>query len=133
MKLVGAIAVDAKVVKMPNQRLAVGYIGSKPSIFQSNGPFKLLCTMGGEQTFAAISTIGRFGRRLVEKPFASIQICKPRYATARGTGDTATAMETKVASGENRPLKPATSMMPPPPPMTELPGVFTASASATYR
>lgn len=44
VKLVGAIAVDAKVVKMPNQGLAVGDIGSKPRIFQCNGPFKLLCT-----------------------------------------------------------------------------------------
>lgn len=56
MKLVGPITGDANVVEMPNQRLAVGYIESKLRIFQCNGPFKLLCTMGGNQTLGAAET-----------------------------------------------------------------------------
>lgn len=58
------------------------------------------------------------------------QICKPRNITANGTGETATAMVKNVAKGEKMPLNPAIIMIPPPPPMKELPGVFTASATA---
>lgn len=53
----------------------------------------------------------------------------PKTTIASGTGETASAMVATVASGEKIPLSPAMSMMPPPPPITELPGVFTASPS----
>jgi hypothetical protein len=39
VELVGAIAIDAKVVEMPNQQLAAGDNGSKPRIVHCNGAF----------------------------------------------------------------------------------------------
>jgi hypothetical protein len=51
----------------------------------------------------------------------------PSSITASGTGDTATTIARRVGTGAKIPLRPAISMIPPP--MTELPGMFTDSAA----
>lgn len=54
----------------------------------------------------------------------------PKRNTARGIGNTARMMVATKAGIENMRLSPATSAIPPPPPMITLPGRFNTRASA---
>jgi hypothetical protein len=105
---------DVIVGRIPDTLKAIGLAGD-PAFAETVAP--CTCEVARKWDSAAAHRLG--------------QNCKPKNTMASGTGETAIAMVAMVASGEKMPLRPAISMMPPPPPMTEFPGVFTATASAT--